>query len=186
MLIISVIGSVLTIAGFFGIRYHSKVSEPPSTKNRSGITERHEIAQAPVPGVRSSPVTFQELMHYVYQEVHTDIQREEFLDRHLGRRVTWEGWVGGVSDHREKGVSALITANEDSSYYVAFLSFPQEDKPQLASLSFGQRIRVTCTFENFDAQAHLKDCELLKVWSEEKESGRPRGDRPTQAPAADG
>ena len=62
----------------------------------------------------------------------------------------------------------LIAAEEDGSNHVAFLSFPQDDRAQLASLSFGQKIKVTCTFVEFDSRAHLKDCELVKVWPEEK------------------
>ena len=58
----------------------------------------------------------------------------------------------------------LLTDEEGSTSHVAFLRFPQEDRVELASLSFGQKLRVTCTFANFDARAHLEDCELVKVW----------------------
>jgi hypothetical protein len=113
----------------------------------------------------TSPVTLQGFMRYLSKETHTDLQRDEFLKRHLGRRVTWDGWVGAVADRGNRGISVLLLAKEGgSSSDAAFLSFPQEDGPELTSLHIGQKITSSCKLDNFVDQALLTACELARVW----------------------
>jgi hypothetical protein len=112
---------------------------------------------------QDSPVTFRELMTYVYEQASTSIQRDEFLRQHLGVRVTWDGLIGGVYDDNGGEISVIIFDEEDSSY-AAFMTFPRILRPQLVVLNFGQKVTARCTFSKFDARPTLTNCELTKVW----------------------
>lgn len=134
-------------------------------KSPSGIEEQAE--SAPLSGVPSSaifsPTTFQDFMNYIYRESHTSAQEDDFISRHLGKRVVWEGWVGNVSNYSE-GLSVILMAGEHEANLVAFSKFASEYKADLLALDHGQRIRVSCLLDRFSAQAHLEGCQLLKVW----------------------
>lgn len=167
-----VAAAIVTIVGFLWDRGRSP-NTPPSIESATIGRKQDSLGSesgAEKPAVvLLSPVTFQEVMGYVYDEVHTQIQRDEFLQHHLGRRVVWNGFVGNVSDDRAgDSLSVLITTEEGDSYKSAFLSFPREYRSDLVALDFGQKIEVACVFAEFSGRAHLRKCELLKVWPIEK------------------
>lgn len=140
-------------------------------KTASGIEEhapQDESESTILSGVPSrtifSPTTFQDFMNYIYRESHTSAQQDEFISRHLGRRVIWEGWVGNVSNDSDEGLSVILMAGEHDTHLLAFSKFIPEYRADLLALEYGQRIKISCVLDEFSARAHLEGCQLLKVW----------------------
>ncbi len=115
------------------------------------------------PAALSSLVTLQELAAYVYEEYHTSAQVDDFIDRHLNRSVVWDGWVGNVSRRYDGAYSVILMPAKGSMSGLAYLTFPSAYRADLLGLNYGQKVRVSGTFSQFDSRFHLEKCALLQV-----------------------
>ena len=105
-------------------------------------------------------------MNVVFSGTLTDLQRHEFLERHIGRTVIWQGSVGGVSETLDRTISVLLATPGPSGRYLAFLEFAPEYKAALVHLNRDTEIKVVCRLKEWGAQAQLDRCKLLRVLSD--------------------
>jgi len=140
-----------------------------SSTERSGSNTAHPPAEIEGKAHESgsafaSPVTFQVVGSYLYEETHTSAQVDDILQRLKNRSVTWEGWIANVSLESDGGLSVFLKSRKGTARAMAFLSFPPIYRSELLPLNRDQRIRASCTFVEFSGLAFiLKPCQLLQV-----------------------
>jgi hypothetical protein len=91
------------ILGIFGI-VAALITSPlwvPLLVKHSDIRNSHTLIQQHSQGeetkVEFSPITLQSYLKQIGDPNLTDLQREKFLQEHLGRRVEWEGYIRQVA-----------------------------------------------------------------------------------------
>ncbi|MCX5637764.1 MAG: hypothetical protein NTX52_08755 [Planctomycetota bacterium] len=122
--------------------------------------------------VEFSPITLQSYLKQIGDPNLTDLQREKFLQEHLGRRVEWEGYVrqvGKGTDLPERAHIVSITPTLDfSTMNLVHCWFPSKFKADLLSLKEKQKVIISGILEEQEVLGPvLMNCELRKVMDAE-------------------
>jgi hypothetical protein len=126
--------------------------------------------QAPV-----DPISFISFLSGALDKKLTDIQREEFINAHDGRRVTWEGYVIGVkAEHlplnSNRTFSLAFRPEAETSgplqWQFAMAWFPDTAKPDLLTLHEDQHVMVSGILATGTDPGHpiLNDARLEKIY----------------------
>ncbi|MGH9930018.1 MAG: hypothetical protein ACREA9_12460 [Pyrinomonadaceae bacterium] len=139
----------------------------PQVKEQENVDEASIAASSP----SFSPVTLDEFLDTMWEKPLTSLQREDFLQRQLGKRVIWEGYVLTVSEWSSDRTVSLAIDNGKSNFtnYATF-SFPAGAREDLLALKPRQLVKVTGVLKKFDSIARLDDCRILKIWPLEEAS----------------
>jgi hypothetical protein len=122
-----------------------------------------------------SPVTMKEFFQTMFNLDVTSIQKEEFLARHLGRRVIWEGTVVDGSDESrfEKILKLVIALEESEAPLLASFEFTPAYRDDLLALKSRQKVKLTGVLrESTYLHARLGDSRILRTWPLEVEQPR--------------
>ncbi len=132
--------------------------------------------RVPAPSrVPADPITFVAFLTGALDKTLTDIQQEEFINAHDGRRVTWEGYVIGVTrEHFPLNPSrafnfAFRPEAEKSGplhWNFAMAWFPDAAKRDLLTLHEGQHVVVSGILATGTNPGHpiLNDARLEKIY----------------------
>jgi hypothetical protein len=195
------IGAAVAILGFLAtILPRCRTSSPsPSSPAERNAPMAKRSSQTPTPAVTQQlppphraeqlpssptviqqqvsvdPITFISFLTGVLDKKLTDIQREEFINAHNGRRVTWEGYVIGVkSEHfalnsnRAFNLGFRPETGTWGSFHGNFAMawFPDAAKPDLLTLLEDQHVTVSGILATGTDPTHpiLNDARLEKIY----------------------
>jgi len=123
----------------------------------------------------ADPITFVSFLTGALDKRLTDIQRNEFVRSHNGRRVTWEGYVIGVKEDRMGPNRAFhLTFRSEPRqadwgpfhWNFAMAWFPDAAKQDLLTLRDGQQVVVSGILDAARDPGHptLSDPRLEKIY----------------------
>jgi len=108
-----------------------------------------------------SPVSMKEYFDTLEDETRTELQRDEFKKRHLGKRVVWKGRVRSVKPHWGMDDRIVLSFQENAkSSYFALCYFPSAERDTLLGLSEGTLIKITGIIDEIDS--FLEECRILE------------------------
>jgi len=150
---------VPSLPGLFKIFRPERPSSPLSSEEHyapapapSQALSRLDQRQSSTKEDTIDPITFVSFLTGALDKKLTDIQREEFVNSHNGRRVTWEGYVIGVrkgqpqlDSSRAFNLAFRPEAEEWGLLHWNFAMawFPDAAKPDLLTVHDGQRVVVS-------------------------------------------
>jgi len=133
----------------------------------SGSTS--EIALKEKPKILKSPISLQDWLSTVSNEEQTDLQKSEFIKKHKGKIVVWEGYVHSVKEANVEQMKYSLaldsrknSKNKILNYTLVFL--PETENTNLINLNKGDFVRVKgLLFTNHLSVPVLTKAEILSV-----------------------
>jgi len=168
---LSAIGLVLAVVLF--LRQDSPPSSGSNVEVTSNATDsageagstNQDQAEAAIAADAGSfsPVSMEEFFETVFNRNITQIQRDDFLARQIGRRVIWEGKLADVSGSSRE--STLMIRCEAVPGRFAFFEFPTTNRGDLLALKRDQRVKVSGILREWNVNyVNLEKSQLLKIW----------------------
>lgn len=128
-----------------------------------------------------SPITHKGFFDKISDDNLTDLQKDQFLKQHLGRKVEWEGFVqrvdnGTDSEGFEHVVYITPILNMNSKFDMTGCWFSAKHKRDLLALEKGQRAVVSGILKDYDRLGvRLVYCELKMVESSPQNTRQTKG-----------
>ena len=109
-----------------------------------------------------SPITLDQFHETYLDDSLTELQKEDFLKKHMNRRFIWEGLVDTVEENSRDTIMVTITSKTED-WYIALFTFGKEHRQDLLSLKPKQHIRLTGILRYFSGIPSLHECKLLEI-----------------------
>ena len=133
---------------------NSVAAQPPSSLNQELDAEAQKGD--------FSPLTMSDYFQRWYDDSKTQLQRQEFENGILGKRVVWQGTIGSV-ELKSHGQILLTLKDQKKGFHTAFFYFEEHQKGELLKLQPDQRVKISGRVERIIASPILGECRILEI-----------------------